>query len=118
MRKIKILFVALGLAAGLGLPAGAAAQNAGDDQYADPFEETPSAQTAPATPSGDDNASEPAAATPVGETTAAPTATTAGTEQLPHTGLNLVLLLVTGAVLLLSGFTVRRVLTGPYAAAR
>ena len=100
----------------LALPAAAAAQSAGDDQYADPFEETP-AQRAPAAPSGDDEASAPAAATPVG-TTAAPTATTAGAEQLPHTGLNLVLLLVTGAVLALSGFTVRRVLTGPYAATR
>jgi len=105
------------MAIALALPAAAAAQSAGDDQYADPFEEAPAQQRAPAAPSGDDDASAPAAATPVG-TTAAPTATTAGAEQLPHTGLNLVLLLVTGAVLALSGFTVRRVLTGPYAATR
>ena len=101
----------------LAIPASAFAQSAGDDQYADPFEEPP-AQSAPA---GDGDASEPAPApaqaTPVGNTTA-PAATTAGTQQLPQTGLNLVLLFVAGAVLALSGFTVRRVLTGPYAAAR
>ena len=96
----------------LAIPASAFAQSAGDDQYADPFEEPP-AQSAPA---GNEDASEPAPAqaTPVGDSTA-PAATTAGTQQLPRTGLNLVLLFVAGAVLALSGFTVRRVLTGPYA---
>ena len=94
------------------IPASAFAQSAGDDQYADPFEEPP-AQSAPA----GNAAPAPAQATPVGDSTA-PAATTAGTQQLPRTGLNLVLLFVAGAALALSGFTVRRVLTGPYAAAR
>ena len=98
------------------IPASAFAQSAGDDQYADPFEEPP-AQSAPAGNAAPAPAPASAQATPVGDSTA-PAATTAGTQQLPRTGLNLVLLFVAGAVLALSGFTVRRVLTGPYAAAR
>ena len=116
MRASKILILGMVVALGLGLPAAAGAQSAGDDQYADPFDEAP-AQSAPPAPAGDGNASEPAAATPAASA-AAPAATDAGAQKLPYTGLNLVLLLVTGAVLLLSGFTVRRVLTGPYTAAR
>jgi hypothetical protein len=101
---------------GLGLPAAAGAQSAGDDQYADPFEETP-AQSEPVAPT-DGGASEPATTAAPAAGTTAPAATATGTGTLPRTGFDLVLLLVTGAVLLLSGFTVRRVLTGPYTAAR
>ena len=105
------------MALGLGLPASAAAQSAGDDQYADPFEETP-AQGEPVGAPTDGGASEPAPTAAPAAGTTAPTATATGTGTLPRTGFDLVLLLVTGAVLLLSGLTVRRVLTGPYIAAR
>lgn len=117
MRAIKVLFVALVMVISLGLPATAAAQSAGDDQYADPFVEK-QGQSRPAAPAPDDRtAPNRVVASPV-TNAAAPAVADSGSEQLPRTGLNLVLLLVTGAVLLLSGFTVRRVLTEPYAAAR
>lgn len=100
----------------LALPGAAVAQSAGDEQYADPFEEAP-AQSEPAAPADDGNASAPAAAAPSAKA-AAPAATSRRSERLPYTGLNLVLVLATGLVLLLTGFAMRRVLTGPYAAAR
>jgi hypothetical protein len=117
MRSFRPLLVVVIMALGLGLPAAAAAQSAGDEQYADPFEETP-AQNEPAAPADDGDAAAPQAPTPSANT-AAPTATSPSSSgQLPYTGLNLVLVLATGLVLLLTGFTMRRVLTGPYAATR
>jgi hypothetical protein len=110
---------ALILAVCLFLPAGAAAQSAGDDQYADPFEET-SSQPAPS----DDSPSRVLASPgtdPSSTGTSSSASTTAGSGsagQLAYTGFNLPLLFVTGAVMLLAGFTVRRVTVGPYASPR
>lgn len=66
------------------LPAGAAAQSAGDDQYQDPFADDP-AQEAPAAPPA--SAPAPAAPAPAAPPTAAPGAVPqAGAAQLPRTG--------------------------------
>ena len=105
----------------LAIPASAFAQSAGDDQYADPFDETESSQ--PAAPKEDTPSR--VVASP-GTNTAAPTTSTSTTTttnstsagQLAYTGFDLPLLFVTGAVMLLAGFTVRRAIAGPYARTR
>jgi hypothetical protein len=95
----------------LGLPSLAAAQNAGDEQYADPFgqtEEPNTSQEQPAPDPAPEPAPEPAAPapTPAEEEVAAAQETAAPT--LPATGLPAHLLAGAGALLLASGAAMRR----------
>lgn len=102
-RALSLLLAAFMLA----VPSAAFAQGAGDEQYADPFDQPPSgsqeepapAQTpAPAPAQGGDTGA--AAETQVAQQTDAPT--------LPATGLPVGLLAGTGALLLAAGTTLRR----------
>lgn len=102
----------------LALPGTALAQSAGDDQYADPFEEE-RVQGSPAPrPKAPPRAPTRVAERPAVAEAPAPRASSASTDRLAYTGLDLPLLFVTGAVMLLSGFTVRRAVAGPYAPPR
>jgi len=90
------------------LPAGAAAQSAGDEQYQDPFQDE-SAQEAPAAPP----ASTPAPAAPPVQApgseapaTATP-APQAAAAQLPRTGAETWLLALAGLALLSAGVALR-----------
>jgi len=107
MRRLVTLVLAAFL---LALPAGAVAQSAGDEQYADPFEQ-------PQEPSGSQE--QPAQAPAEPAPAPAPSADTAGAAQtqvvqqtdaatLPATGLPVGLLAGTGALLLAGGTTLRR----------
>jgi hypothetical protein len=96
------------------LPAAAAAQSAGDEQYEDPFapgqEQTEPAQPAPtATPPAEP--AEPAQTTPAPPTSASTTApapvAAASQESLPRTGLGTWLVLVAGLALVASGAALR-----------
>jgi LPXTG-motif cell wall-anchored protein len=92
------------------LPAAAAAQSAGDEQYEDPLagqqeseQPQPTATPAPAAPAPDaDSAQAPApAAAPAGP------APSAGAAQLPRTGEDPLLAALAGAFLLASGAALR-----------
>jgi len=90
------------------LPAGAAAQSAGDEQYEDPFADEPAQQQAPATPPASTAApaapaapAEPAPAAAAPATIAA--APQASAAQLPRTGGEPWLLALAGLVLLSAG---------------
>ena len=98
------------MALGLGLPAVAAAQSAGDDQYADPFEEEPVQRDEPERIAGSPPTE---AAQPPARSSAEFAGQTTASGELARTGFDLPILFVTGAVLLLSGVTVRRVVTRP-----
>jgi len=89
------------------LPASAAAQSAGDEQYEDPFGEeqsqaTPTATPAPAEPAQSAPA-QPAPAQPA----PAPAAAPAQAAQLPRTGSDAVLPGVLGLILLAAGVALR-----------
>ena len=107
MRRSVALFLTLSM---LALPSVAAAQSAGDEQYADPFGQTeqpngsqeqpapePQSAPAPATPAAPAAPAEQAVAS---QQTAAPT--------LPATGMPAHLLASMGALLLASGALLRR----------
>ena len=92
------------------LPASAAAQSAGDEQYEDPFGEeqsqaTPTATPAPAQPA------EPAQSAPAqpapAEPAPAPAAAPAQAAQLPRTGSDAVLPGVLGLILMAAGVALR-----------
>jgi LPXTG-motif cell wall-anchored protein len=97
----------------LGLPATAAAQSAGDEQYQDPFgdeqsqsdDQSNDTQSAQSTPTP----------TPTPEPSTAPTTTTAQSapaeEQLPRTGEDAALLALAGTLLLGGGVALRRRVT-------
>jgi LPXTG-motif cell wall-anchored protein len=104
MRRLVAVFLAVSM---LALPSAAAAQSAGDEQYADPFGQTeqpngsqdqpapePQPAPAPATPAA------PAEQAAAAQQTAAPT--------LPATGMPAHLLASMGALLLASGALLRR----------
>jgi LPXTG-motif cell wall-anchored protein len=104
MRRLVAVFLAVSM---LALPSAAAAQSAGDEQYADPFGQTeqpdgsqeqpapePQPAPAPATPAA------PAEQAVASQQTAAPT--------LPATGMPAHLLASMGALLLASGALLRR----------
>jgi LPXTG-motif cell wall-anchored protein len=104
MRRLVAVFLAVSM---LALPSAAAAQSAGDEQYADPFGQTeqpdgsqdqpapePQPAPAPATPAA------PAEQAVASQQTAAPT--------LPATGMPAHLLAGMGALLLASGALLRR----------
>src|SRR3954453_8490903 len=96
------------------LPAAAAAQSAGDNQYADPFanEQQPNATPAPAPPAPAPAASAPPAAaaapaTPAAPAAAAATAATAQGAQLPRTGWDAAVPGAGGLILLAAGGVLR-----------
>jgi hypothetical protein len=109
MRSAVALILALFL---LALPAVAAAQNAGDEQYADPFGQTDQPNGSQGEQGGG-NTQEPAApaqeaapAAPAQEQAVASQDTAAPT--LPRSGLPAHLLAGAGALLLAAGLTLRR----------
>ena len=106
------------------LPSGALAQNAGDEQYSDPFGEVPAddnqgTPTEPDTPAAPEPAPEPVApetdVTGAGDASStgsvSPTESARSTESaiaLPRTGLPLGVLAGAGALLAAGGFILRR----------
>jgi LPXTG-motif cell wall-anchored protein len=104
MRRLVAVFLAVSM---LALPSAAAAQSAGDEQYADPF-----GQTEQPNGSQDQPAPEPQPA-PVPATPAAPAEQAVASQQtaaptLPATGMPAHLLASMGALLLASGALLRR----------
>jgi hypothetical protein len=109
------LVAALAVCAALALPAGALADSAGDNQYSDPFGNTPPqqtttpSQTAPApAPAPSSTVQSQAAGSPSSQT---PNADPSG--QLPRTGLDLRLVGGIGLLLLGSGVLLLRRLAKP-----
>jgi hypothetical protein len=106
MRRLVTMLIAAFL---LALPAGALAQSAGDEQYADPFEQPqqePSGSQEEPVP-----APEPAPApAESSQTAAAPQAEVeaTGSQTLPATGLPVALLAGAGGLLLFGGTMLRR----------
>ena len=109
------------LALTLALPGAALAQSAGDDQYADPFDESQGQQQEDANPPseqgggqpGDATAEAPAETQVVPEAPPTDSSTTGapaveGSETLPVTGLPAVVLALAGALLFAAGTTLRR----------
>jgi LPXTG-motif cell wall-anchored protein len=91
-----------------GLPVGAAAQTAGDEQYQDPFGGAPEPTPAPEDPAPAQPAQDPApvpdaapAAAPAPATAAAPPS------QLPYTGSGSGLVALAGALMVAGGVTFR-----------
>jgi LPXTG-motif cell wall-anchored protein len=85
------------------LPAAAAAQSAGDEQYEDPFageQPTPTSTPAPAPSLGSGTA-------PSAAPSAAPAPAATASAQLPRTGADLPLAILAGAFLLASGAALR-----------
>jgi hypothetical protein len=114
MRRLVTLLLAAFL---LALPTGALAQSAGDEQYADPFEqpqEQSGSQEEPAQEPAQEQAQEPAPApAPAQSGDSAGAGETQVVQQtdsptLPVTGLPAALLAGTGALLLAGGTTLRR----------
>ncbi len=103
---------ALAVAALLAAPGAAGAQNAGDDQYQDPFageeqEQTQQPEQEPAAPAQEPAAPE-AQAPPADAAPAAPAQAPAGQPaQLPYTGSDAAVLLAAGTVLLAGGVALR-----------
>jgi LPXTG-motif cell wall-anchored protein len=101
---------ALAVAALLAAPGAAGAQNAGDDQYQDPFageeqEQTQQPEQEPAAPAQEPAAPE-AQAPPADAAPAAP-AQPGQPAQLPYTGSDAAVLLAAGTVLLAGGVALR-----------
>ena len=101
-RSLSVAAVLLAL-----LPAGAAAQSAGDEQYEDPFgEEQPQGQSTPApTSAAEPSQSTPAPAAPT-QPAPAPAAAPAQAE-LPRTGAAAALAALLGLTLLTAGVALR-----------
>jgi hypothetical protein len=106
------MIAAMVAALALALPASAAAQGAGDEQYRDPFggqqpqQQQPQQQAQPQAPAS------PAAGTEAAptEVAPAPTGSAPAIGQLPRTGFEgVVLLLASGWALLVGGAALRRV---------
>jgi predicted flap endonuclease-1-like 5' DNA nuclease len=96
------------LAAALGSPSAAFAQNAGDDQYSDPLADEPTTQTTPSpqpsdtgTPDQQVSAESAPVETTSAQDTAAPT-------ELARTGVDLRLITGMGLLLLVAGLGLRR----------
>ena len=90
------------------LPAAAAAQSAGDDQYADPFANEQKPSPTPAATQAPAAGAQPAQATPA-PATAAPAASTTAAQaaQLPRTGWDAGVSGVLGLVLMSAGVALR-----------
>jgi LPXTG-motif cell wall-anchored protein len=120
MVAVRTLVALAALLPSLALPAAAAAQGAGDEQYQDPFGDEQSQQEPAPTPEPAPPAPPPAAApTPEpaspsqSQATPPPAAATpgaggSGSAQLPYTGADAGLLALAGAVLLSAGLALRR----------
>ncbi len=104
MRRVVALFLAVAL---LALPAVATAQNAGDEQYSDPFGQTDQPNGSQGEPAPEPDAA-PAPATPAAPVEQAVTSQQADAPTLPATGLPVYLLASAGAMLLASGAALRR----------
>jgi hypothetical protein len=110
MRRLVTLVAALCL---LALPSAALAQNAGDEQYNDPFGEVQDdgGGSNDGTDNGTDNGGtqEPAPAAPAQtDVPAAETTQDTAAPTLPRTGLPVILVAASGALLLAGGTTLRR----------
>lgn len=99
---------ALAVVVALALPAAALADSAGDNQYSDPFGNSPPTQTQTQTTTPSAPAPSQPASTPAAQTQ--PTATTASgsSDQLPRTGLDLRVLGGAGVLLVAGGVLMRR----------
>ena len=109
MQAWRRILVAVGILLAL-LPAAAAAQSAGDEQYEDPFADEPAQQApastpAPAAPATPATPAEPAPAAAAPATIAA--APQASAAQLPRTGGRSWLLALAGLALLSAGVALR-----------
>ena len=91
------------------LPAAAAAQSAGDDQYADPFANEQKPSPTPAATQAPAAAAQPAQATTPAPTAAAPAASNAPAQaaQLPRTGWDAGVPGVLGLLLMSAGVALR-----------
>jgi hypothetical protein len=109
MRTRRQQIACLLAAAVLGLPATAAAQSAGDEQYQDPFGGDQGQSQQPSAPAPSAGAGETAQAAPSATPTPAATAVTASAPaaQLPRTGGDPITPAVAGFWLLLGGVALR-----------
>jgi LPXTG-motif cell wall-anchored protein len=90
------------------LPAGAAAQSAGDEQYQDPFADEPAQEAPAAPPAATPAPAAPPAQAPASEAPAtAAAAPQAAAAQLPRTGGEAWLLALAGLILLSAGVALR-----------
>jgi hypothetical protein len=105
MRRLVALLLAVSL---LALPAAAMAQGAGDEQYSDPFGQTDEQGGSQEQPAPEPEAAPAAPATPAAPAEQATASQDAAAPTLPATGLPAFLLASAGAVLLASGFALRR----------
>ena len=106
------ILTCLGVLLLLALPATALAQSAGDEQYSDPFGKVENGNDDAGGGSGNTTAapapSTPAAPAETGVESTETTSTEATGAQLPRTGFPVLLLAGAGALLALSGATLRR----------
>jgi hypothetical protein len=109
MRRVVTLFLAVSL---LALPSAAVAQNAGDEQYADPFGQVEEPNGSQGEPAQEPDAAPESAPAPAQSDGTVGGATQTGVVQvdaptLPATGLPAGLLAGTGVLLLAAGTTLR-----------
>ena len=104
MRRLLALFLALSM---LALPSVAAAQSAGDEQYADPFGQTEQPNGSQEQPAPEPQPA-PAPATPAAPAEQAVASQQAQAPTLPATGMPAHLLASMGALLLAGGALLRR----------
>jgi hypothetical protein len=107
-----LLAVALSVSL-LALPASSLAQSAGDDQYVDPFKDEQGNSGGGNNSGAQDNSNagsdqQAAQTTPGSGDTAGASAQTANGSALPHTGLGLGAVALTGAIMLGGGLALRR----------
>ena len=105
MRRLVALLLAVSL---LAVPAAAMAQGAGDEQYSDPFGQTDEQGGSQEQPAPEPEAAPAAPATPAAPAEQATASQDAAAPTLPATGLPAFLLASAGAMLLASGFALRR----------
>jgi LPXTG-motif cell wall-anchored protein len=104
MRRLVAVFLAVSM---LALPSAAAAQSAGDEQYADPFGQTEQPNESQDQPAPEPQPA-PAPATPVAPAEQAVASQQTAAPTLPATGMPAHLLASVGALLLASGALLRR----------
>jgi LPXTG-motif cell wall-anchored protein len=104
MRRLVAVFLAVSM---LALPSAAAAQSAGDEQYADPFGQTEQPDGSQGQPAPEPQPA-PAPATPAAPAEQAVAAQQTAAPTLPATGMPAHLLASMGALLLASGALLRR----------
>ncbi|HEX6460662.1 MAG TPA: hypothetical protein VF032_17215 [Thermoleophilaceae bacterium] len=102
------LLAALAVVVTLAFPAASLADSAGDNQYSDPFGNSPPVHSQTPTQPSAPAPSPPASTTAGGQTQPAAATATGATRQLPRTGLDLRVLGGAGVVLLAGGLLLRR----------